>query len=99
MRRSRKPLRVVRLVEGSNPSPSALLREYRQARPSLNKATGSAGAGLRSLLEGENGRPGQSFGVYADNEEGVGLTSEADLGQLFVGLACSLGDALEARRA
>lgn len=54
---------------------------------------------VRLYPSGTRTHPKQSFGVYADNVEGVGLTNEADLAQLFAGLACSLGDALEARRA
>jgi hypothetical protein len=40
---------------------------------------------VRLYPQGTRTKPGQCFGVYADNDEGVGVSSAQDLDQLFSG--------------
>jgi len=40
---------------------------------------------VRIYPSGTKTKPGQGFGVYADNDEGLGVYSAQDLDQLFSG--------------
>ena len=42
---------------------------------------------VRLYPQGTRTKPGQCFGVYADNDEGVGVSSAQDLDQLFSALS------------